>query len=361
MGVGNLVSEGGLTAVRDLHHELAQLRAELAHALERLDRLVAQPGNDAGETFDAWIPRWLKHRRVVDLDQERRIYEIWIQPLLGKRPIAAIDRADAEAVVRHLDGAVSSGRIASGTASRIWSRFRVMLRDACSSKHLELRAREDNPTLGVRGPDRAAKRAATFLYPSEFLRLMRCRRIPLWARRLYAITVYLYPRAGEVRALTWDDVDASGHVHIHRSRGRNGVDARTKTEADRQFVAEPRLRPLLRAMRREVGGKGPLFGHVYQRQNLARLLRQHLRVAGITRADLYADDEGRRPLTYHDLRATGITWQAMRGDAPTDIMERVGHTQITTTQGYMRRGRLMARARGERPFPPLPDCLLRKK
>jgi integrase len=341
--------------------QLRQLRSELAVALARLDRLISAPDNDRGETMDAWIKRWLKHRRVIDVQQERRIYEMWIQPLLGKRTVAGVSRGDVEAVVRSLDQAVADRRIRDATAARIWSRFRVMLRDACSSKVVELRARADNPTVGVRGPDRSARRAATFLYPSEFLRLMRCRRVPLWARRLYAITVYLYPRAGEVRALTWEDVDASGHVHIHRSRDRKGQDARTKTEADRQFVAEPRLRPLLRAMRREAGGKGGLFSHIFQRQNLARMLRQHLQWAGLTRADLYATDDARRPLTYHDLRATGITWQAMRGDAPTDIMERVGHTQITTTQGYMRRGRLMARARGERPFPPLPECLLRNR
>ncbi|HKY40743.1 MAG TPA: tyrosine-type recombinase/integrase [Polyangiaceae bacterium] len=342
----------------DLHAGLAEIRADLSRALGRLDRL-ALPAANGGETLDAWIKRWLKHRRVSDIDQERRMYEIWIQPQLGTRPVASIARVDVESWVERMDRAVVERRIRDGTAARLWSRLRVMMRDACSSKVQALRVRPDNPTLGVLGPDRSARRAATFLYPSEFLRLMRCRRIPLWARRLYAITVYLYPRAGEVTALTWEDLDRSGHVHIHKSRNRKGHDARTKTEADRQFIAERAVLPLLRAMRRD-RNKGSLFPHIPQRQNLARMLRQHLRWAGCKRADLYASDDARRPLTYHDLRATGITWQAMRGDAPTDIMERVGHTQITTTQGYMRRGRLMARARGERPFPALPKCLLRK-
>jgi hypothetical protein len=41
-------------------------------------------------------------------------------------------------------------------------------------------------------------------------------------------------------------------------------------------------------------------------------------------------------------------------------MERVGHTQIATTQRYMRRGRLLV-AKGEVVFPPLPGELLKKK
>lgn len=90
----------------------------------------------------------------------------------------------------------------------------------------------------------------------------------------------------------------------------------------------------------------------------AHTLRRDLRDAGVTRADIFARDEGRRPLTYHDLRATGVTWQALRGDAPTMIQERVGHAHLTATEGYMRRGRLMALAAGEVPFPPIPACLL---
>lgn len=342
-----------------LRHELTQLRTELSRALARLDRLVASPVNDAGETFDAWIARWLKHRRVVDLDQERRLYEMWIAPQLGKRSVASISRVDVETWVEGIDRAVLDRRIRDGTATRIWSMLRAMLRDACSSKVRALRVRADNPAADVRGPDETADRAATFLYPSEFLRLMRCPEVPLVFRRLYALTIYLYPRAGELRALDWSDVDTSGRVHIHRSESRARELGRTKTECDRQFVAERSLMPLLRVMRRESSAHGRVCQHIPQRQNLARALRQHLQEAECERADLYADDDGRRPLTYHDLRATGITWQAMRGDSPTDIMERVGHADIRTTQRYIRRGKLLTVAR-ERVFPALPECLLRK-
>lgn len=38
----------------------------------------------------------------------------------------------------------------------------------------------------------------------------------------------------------------------------------------------------------------------------------------------------------------------------------IGHTQLSTTERYIRQGRLMARARGERVFPVLPSLLLRR-
>ncbi len=349
-----------MTPARALQSELTAIRGELRRALERLDRLVAPPGNDPSESLDAWCARWLGARGSARPEDERRQYEIWIAPSLGQCAVASITRDDVERWVENIDAQVSAGRLRSGTATRIWSMLRAMLRDACSSKVRAIRVRLDNPAAGVRGPDESADRAATFLYPSEFLQLVQCPEVPLVFRRLYALTVYLYPRAGELRALEWSDVDVSGRVHIHASETRARELGRTKTETDRQFVAERTLMPLLRAMRRESGGHGRVCQHIPQRQNLARALRQHMREADLDRADLYADDEGRRPLTYHDLRATGITWQAMRGDSPTDIMERVGHADLRTTQRYIRRGKLLA-VRRERVFPPLPECLLKKE
>lgn len=56
-------------------------------------------------------------------------------------------------------------------------------------------------------------------------------------------------------------------------------------------------------------------------------------------------------------RAAGIERERR---AVTEIMERAGHAQLATTQLYLRRGRVLAVARGERPFPTLPACLLGK-
>src|SRR5690606_38801616 len=216
------------------------------------------------------------------------------------------------------------------------------------------------PADRVSPPDASSARASTFLYPSEFLRLVGCEEVPLVFRRLYAVTVYLFPRAGEMRSIRWSDIDlATGRVHIHTSVNRKGSEGRTKTDADRQFVAEATLVPLLRAMHEQDPEETRLFPWIPQQNNLARALRQHLEMSGVKRADIFADDASRRPLTFHDLRATGITWQAMRGDSPTTIMERVGHANLSTTEGYIRRGRLMVSA-NETVFPPLPDSLLKK-
>jgi hypothetical protein len=65
----------------------------------------------------------------------------------------------------------------------------------------------------------------------------------------------------------------------------------------------------------------------------------------------------RAPLTFHDLRATGITLCAVRGDDPLKIKQRAGHTTFQTTEGHIREGEAVREGFGD-VFPPLPECVL---
>ena len=58
-------------------------------------------------------------------------------------------------------------------------------------------------------------------------------------------------------------------------------------------------------------------------------------------------------MTFHDLRSTGITWMAVRGDEPLKIKHRAGHKQFSTTEGYIREAEHVREGFGE-VFPPLP-------
>jgi len=89
---------------------------------------------------------------------------------------------------------------------------------------------------------------------------------------------------------------------------------------------------------------------------LPREFRRCLEAAKLTRAELFADDKTRKNITWHDLRATGLTWMAIRGDDPLKIMQRAGHTDFKTTQGYVREAEAIREGFGD-VFPPLPECL----
>ena len=82
-----------------------------------------------------------------------------------------------------------------------------------------------------------------------------------------------------------------------------------------------------------------------------------LEKAKLTRSELFVTDATRKNMTWHDLRATGITWLAIRGDDPLKIMQRAGHEDFRTTQGYIREAEAIRDGFGD-VFPPLPPDLL---
>ncbi len=306
----------------------------------------------------AWVASWLsdRERRGIVRSVASNING-YIAPATHSKHVRDWTAEDLRVLVRLLDAKVQAAEISWKTATNIWGTATRMCRDACSSKVESLRVRADNPALGVVGPDRGAKKAKQFLYPSEFLRFVTCEAVPLSWRQAVAVAVYLYPRPSELRALELgDDVDLEhGVVHIHRSIDDEGNGKPTKTKTPRRLPVEPNVLPLLRALHSSGRDHVELPATT---QNLSALLRKMLLRAGIDRPELHEATRTRKAITFYDLRATGITWMAVRGDEPLKIMQRAGHENFSTTQGYIRTAEAVRAGFGE-PFPPLPDCLLR--
>jgi hypothetical protein len=90
---------------------------------------------------------------------------------------------------------------------------------------------------------------------------------------------------------------------------------------------------------------------------MPRDLRRWLKAVGVIRPALHESTRRSQNLTWHDLRATGATWMAVRGDDPLKIKQRCGHKTFSTTEIYVREGEALREGFGT-PFPPLPKCLL---
>jgi integrase len=354
-------------AVQEREDDTGELLAKKrADAVERTKR----DDSRNGETVKLWTDRWLIARRArglraVATDGHR--LSAHVLPRLGAMPIAKVSRSDLEGFVEYLDGRVRDPQkpISWRTASHVWGLVSKMFGDACGAKQRDLRVRDDNPALGVHGPDRGGRKAKVYLWPSEFLALVSCLDVPLEWRRAFALTTYLYARAGEVNAIQWQDVDVErGIVHIHRSVDRDTGELKpTKTSVARRIPIEAELLPLLRGMQAETngkgdgGGKGRLLTIDETDRKLSRQIQRCLRLARVEREELFITDETRKAVTFHDLRATGITWCAVRGDDPLKIKQRAGHATFGTTEGYIREAENLRDGFGD-VFPPLPQSLL---
>ena len=284
-----------------------------------------------------WVASRVAKGNTSTRDDKSR-YETHVDPLIGDKRIAAVTRFEIEGIVESLDGKVRADSLSWHTAWNVWAIVSKMFRDASMAKQRDLRVREDNPCERVAAPDRGVRRSKQFLYPSELLAVANCEDVALEWRRLIALAVYLFPRAGELEALDWEDVDvARGIIHLHRGTDRErGGSKGTKTGIARRFAMEPEILPLLRAMHTESGGTGLVIREMPRMRDLAEGLRNFLGLADVKRAELHETTRTRKAMTWHDLRATGLTWLAIRGDDPLKIKQRAGHAAFTTTEGYVR-------------------------
>lgn len=121
---------------------------------------------------------------------------------------------------------------------------------------------------------------------------------------------------------------------------------------------EGELLPLLRAMDAEAKGRGELFDSAVFETDLAEQLRADLRTAGVERRALFVSNATHKPVTFHDLRSTGLTWAAVRGDSLSMLRARAGHETISTTDGYIRMGENLRGPAFGTVFPPLPAELI---
>lgn len=331
----------------------------VAVAMTSALRAQATPGSILAETVAAYAERWTRARKVNEATRDlARLKNHVLNTRLGALPVATVTRADVEDVVLHLDSKIEGGELAWKSSQNVWGVVTKLFDDAKNHKDRTLRVRDDNPTHEVRGPEIGVRRAKVYLYPSEFDRLVRCDDVPARTRTLYAVAVMTYARAGELAALTVGDVDLE-HATLHVTKAVERVSKRvksTKSGESRRIPIEAALLPL---MARLCGGRRASDRLLWlpPAEDRAELLRRHLQLAGVARPTLFENTEATRHVTFHDLRATGQTWAAVRGDDHLKIMRRAGHADAETSMIYIREAENLRGDFGT-PFSPLPEALL---
>jgi integrase len=309
-----------------------------------------------------WAKAWLADRTARGYSSVRdntAHYLRHIAPSVGPKHVRDWDRDDFRKLSRDLDIKVQAKELAWKSAINVWATATKMAGDAAESKQDAIRCRADNPATGVRGPDRGDDVGEQYLYPSEFLKFVECEKVPSRWRRIVALAIYLYPRDAEIRAMQCRDVDIE-----HRSTRitkalskRTGEVKATKGRRHRTVTIEEAVIPLLETIKAERDDEGALVPDMPSERDMARGLRRWLAKAGIDRHELHHRTPTTRPIRFHDLRATGITWMAIRGDDPLKIQHRAGHTDFETTQRYIRMAEAVREGFGV-VFPHLPGALV---
>jgi integrase len=162
-------------------------------------------------------------------------------------------------------------------------------------------------------------------------------------RPFYGVLAREGLRVSEALGLTWGDIDFEHGMVILEEN---------KTDDPRSWVLDPGVLEALRRWKRRFARTTFANTRVFLRPDggavdrfwVAERLRKHLKVAGVTRPQIFERSDTRMPLRAHDLRATFVTVSLALGKTEAWVTDRTGHRSSEMIYEYKRQVRSHAEA-----------------
>ena len=315
---------------------LARVRAGISklRALDAPARIAAAPKGKV--TVKAFGHRWTTGELQVEYPdhipkkksahKDKQILERWVYPVVGHLALSAFTLRDAQEVLRRVPRELSSA------TRRHVAQAMVRL---CNLAVYPCQLIPTSPLPKGFLP-KVRTRPGAYLYPTEDRALLACagtaRRngVPLVNRLLYGFLAREGMRREEALAMTWADLDLT--------RGAVRLDS-NKTDDPRAWALDRGVAKALEWWRKEnktAPAEARVFGEIADTHHLAAALQQHLREAGIDRAELYEHTERRRRVNVHALRATFVTLSLANGKSEAWVQDRTGHRSSVMVNRYRR-------------------------
>ena len=344
-----------------------QARENREHAIflgRQAAKRKVEPTDSTDETASAWMDRFTKARSGLKAAaKNQRMWQRWIHPIVGDKPMVQLTSDDVEDVRDRLDAALASGQIMGATARNVWSVMTSACRAATTSKVRNLRVLKSNPAKDVDPPERGKARVKTYLFPIEVDQLLACPAVPVRMRQLYAFAAYTGLRPGELAAVTWNDVDFDARfVRVQRS-----WDWHTRTmgppkyDSFRNVPIPETLVAMLEAMKGEPGEYvAGDYKDAWGKNEAPERLRRHLALAGVNRPRLTERTAATLPINFRSFRETNLTHLALAGVDALKIQRRAGHRGFSQTSSYLKEAEDLSGGKIGTPFSALPAKLLAK-
>lgn len=272
-----------------------------------------------GEWFNECIQQMkIIHRPSTVIEYQRSLNK-WINHRWKDQEISAITRNEVFVTIHE----VVSSDLSAQTRRNILKMVRRIFEMAVEQGHLDR-----NPCNGLQVKvTEVEQKVLTNSEVEIFLqeaKITNHRFYPVWV-----LALMTGMRSGELFALLWTDVDFEAkNISVTKQwTNRNGICA-TKTGRSRMVPISEDLLFYLKELKLKEGLNRdtvlPLLKE-WENGEQARITREFCKAIGITE------------VKFHDLRATFITNLLARGESLARVMAMVGHGQLRTTNGYLRR------------------------
>lgn len=297
--------------------------------------------------WSEWVAECLKRMKLVHQPSTVINYNAllskWINPLWDDLELNKITKQKVyDAIFTGIDS-----KISPSSRKTILKMVRRIFEMA-----VEEGALDRNPCSGIRvNVPEADQKVLTKTEVGIFLQEAKHtnhRFYPIWAMALMTGM-----RSGELFALKWTDIDFDG-MTISVSKqwtSKNGFGP-TKTQRSRIVPISNALLKFLKELKIKSGNRSEfVLPQLPEWENgeQARITREFCAAIGIT------------PVKFHDLRATFITNLLARGESLARVMAIVGHSQIKTTNGYLRKAGVDVQGATEKLGYDLPDEVVEAK
>lgn len=274
-------------------------------------------------TFDRFARQWFENEVLGRKAHKTQLcykcdLKNHIIPVVGKYKLKDITFNHA----RKLENSVLQKNKSNRTANKVMMIFKMILNDAVKTNNIL-----KNP---IKGYSELTEHPRDITYWSkdqakQFLDANREHE----NYELYAVTLNLGLRLGEVLGLCWDKVDfESNNITISRTLSRGGLQNTTKNHESRYLPMNTLVRGIL-LKRRERGIKGQI---VFCRDDGRPLPYDHVTNRTFKKAQLKAGLE--TTIRFHDLRHTFASHFMMNGGNIYTLQQILGHKDIKTTMIY---------------------------
>ena len=303
----------GIESLRRAESVEFELKREMAQLKER------KASYRWNEWFEECLRRMKFDKRPSTIQNYERMLNKWITPLWRERFIHEISKSD---VYKLIFEEVNSSLTAytKRTILRLTSRiFQLAVEEGILDR---------NPCVGITVKvAEVDQKVLTNVEVEIFLREAKLavhKFYPIWV-----LALLTGMRSGELFALRFTDIDLDAKtISVTRQwTSKNGF-CSTKTRKSRIVPISDDLLAFLKERKIEVGSESEFVLprlRDWDQGEQARITRAFCAFIGVT------------PVKFHDLRATFITNLLARGEPLARVMSIVGHSELKTTNGYLRK------------------------
>jgi integrase len=294
-------------------------------------RYVSPEERTVADLIEEWLTRGASRWRPWTVATYRQRAEVHIVPVLGDLRAAALT---TPRIQHWIDGLTRKG-LDPATIDAA-----VIVLSSALKEAMQLGILRHNPVTGTRRPPVVVKDVATWSEDEVRAFIAQLADEPLWDA-LYRLAITTGMRPGEIRALTWKDVDLdAGILTVKRTMTRDEehhvvVGKTTKTGRVRAVALAPSALAALRTWK-TAQKKRRLMCEGWQKTDIVfdRGDGQWMPATNWQRAHArFCAKAGVPRITLHGLRHTVATLEMVAGTNPKVVSDRLGHVNIATTLG----------------------------